>query len=454
MMMQDSILQGLEKFIDQSPTAFHAVDNVRKMLEEQAFQRLFENQLWTITPGGKYYVIRNDAAIMTFTVPQGKVRGFHVFAAHSDSPSFKIKNMPEMKAEGYYIKLNTEKYGGMIMAPWFDRPLSIAGRVTVKHSNQSSAKAISTASGLDNMLVNFEKNMCVIPNVAIHMNRDMNQSLSYKAQTDMLPVVALQGSDEEEGFVLKRAVAELLQVSEEDILGTELYVYNREAACRAGMKDELILAPRLDDLECVYTGLQGLLTSESEQHINVLAVFSNEEVGSLTRQGADSTFFRDTLMNIIEGMDVDAFSIMESADKAPTADRLLRVLVDNSFMMSADNAHAAHPNHGEKADPTNRPLLNRGIVLKFHGSQKYATDSYTEAMVRTIAGKVDVPVQTYCNHSDIAGGSTLGNIAMAQVSMPAADIGLAQLAMHSACETAGCMDVCYMADFARAFFNN
>ena len=450
--MQEEVIQGLEKFIDESPTAFHAVLRTGQILEENGFQRLYEDAMWSVVPGGKYYVVRNDTAIMAFVIPQEKINGFHVFAAHSDSPAFRIKCNPEMKAEGYYVKLNTEKYGGMIMAPWFDRPLSIAGRVTVKSSDSSKRMAVSSKYGLDNLLINFDKNMCVIPNVAIHMNRDMNQNLSYKAQTDMLPLIALQEVDEKDTFSQEKTIAQQLEINQEDILGTELYVYNREAACKAGMNDELILAPRLDDLECVYTGIQGLLAAQPKHHINMLSVFHNEEIGSLTRQGADSTFLKDTLMNIIEAMNMECFDTASAADRIPSKEKLFRMLVDNSFMMSADNAHAAHPNHGEKADPTNRPLLNKGIVLKFHGSQKYATDSYTEAMVREIAQIADVPVQTYHNHSDIAGGSTLGNIAMAQVSIPAADIGLAQLAMHSACETAGCKDVYYMTDFATAFF--
>lgn len=450
--MQEEVIQGLEKFIDASPTAFHAVLSARQILEENGFQRLYEDAMWSVVPGGKYYVVRNDTAMMAFVIPQEKINGFHVFAAHSDSPAFKIKCNPEMKAEGHYVKLNTEKYGGMIMAPWFDRPLSIAGRVTVKTGDNSKHIAVSSKHGLDNLLINFDKNVCVIPNVAIHMNRDMNQNLSYKAQTDMLPLIALQGTDDEDEFSLEKAVAQQLGINQEDILGTELYVYNRETACRAGMNDELILAPRLDDLECVYTGLQGLLSAQPEHHINMLSVFHNEEIGSLTRQGADSTFLKDTMMNIVEGMAEEHFTAVNIEDNKPSKEKLFRILIDNSFMMSADNAHAAHPNHGEKADPTNRPLLNKGIVLKFHGSQKYATDSFTEAMVREVAKRANVPVQTYHNHSDIAGGSTLGNIAMAQVSIPAADIGLAQLAMHSACETAGCKDVSYMTDFATAFF--
>lgn len=448
-MTYEEVLQGLKEYIDHSPTAFHAVENITNELEKQGFGRLYEDELWTLHAGGKYYVVRNDTSVVTFVIPEEKIEGFRVFAAHSDSPSFKIKYAPEMKAENSYVKLNTEKYGGMIMAPWFDRPLSIAGRVTVKRSETSKIVAISHKGMLDNVLINFDKNMCVIPNVAIHMNRQMNENLSYKAQTDMLPIVTLQSG--EESFCLNQAIAEQIGIKAEDILGTDLYLYNRDKVCTAGMHDELLMAPRIDDLECVYTGLQGFLQAKNHKNINVLAIFNNEEVGSLTRQGADSTFFKDTLLNIVDGLPATNFAV--TSEKQETAkDKMLRVLIDNSFMMSADNGHAAHPNHGEKADPTNRPLLNQGIVLKFHGSQKYATDSYTEAFVRMIAERAEVPVQTYCNHSDVAGGSTLGNIAMAHVSMPAADIGLAQLAMHSANETAGSKDVYYMEQFAEKFF--
>lgn len=452
--MESTVIEELQQFIDQSPTAFHAVTNVKEILQQNQFIQVYENAIWELRPGGKYFVIRNDASIMAFTIPDKPVVGFRIFAAHSDSPAFKIKCKPDMKAENTYVKLNTEKYGGMIMATWLDRPLSIAGRVTLnrKRQEQDTYQTLSSHGDLENVLVHFEKNMCVIPNVAIHMNRDMNQSLSYNPQVDMLPLVALQSEESDEMFSLNKEIAELLGISQDEIAGSELYLYNREKACLAGAGEEFLLAPRLDDLECVFTGLQGFLQAKADNHINVLAVFHNEEVGSLTRQGADSTFLKDTLANIVEGLTEDDFEVCRKKKNQVARDKILRILVDESFFMSADNAHAAHPNHGEKADPTNRPLLNGGIVLKFHGAQKYATDSYAEAVVRKTARTANVPVQTYCNRSDIAGGSTLGNISMAQVSMPAADIGLAQLAMHSAYETAGSKDIEYMIAFAKAFY--
>lgn len=449
--------QELCQFIDQSPTAFHTVDNVCKELEQQGFERLYEKDIWSLEKGKKYYVTRNDSAVIAFTIPEQLVKGFHVFAAHSDSPAFKVKNAPLMKVEAQYNKLNVEKYGGMILATWLDRPLSIAGRISIKKNaikkaKQNKYQIVSQKGEIVNVLINFDKDLCMIPNVAIHMNREMNQSLTYNAQIDMSPLVAMS-SEEHGDFIINDKIAKLLDIESDDILGSELYLYNRQKSCIAGANEEFIMAPRLDDLECVFAGLKGIIEATSKDYINVLAVFNNEEVGSLTRQGADSTFYPDTLKNIVEGLGTDRF-LPASDKKTPIqADRIVRCLVEESFMLSADNAHALHPNHPEKADPTNRPMLNKGVVLKFHGGQKYATDAYSEAMVRMLGEEGNIPIQEYYNRSDIAGGSTLGNIAMAQVSMPAADIGLPQLAMHSAYETAGTKDIAYIVDLAKVLYS-
>lgn len=335
-----------------------------------------------------------------------------------------------MEKEGAYVVLNTEKYGGMILSTWLDRPLTIAGRVCLAKDGEIVSYPVRLA-----------ENLCMIPNLAIHMNRDMNDGVKLNPQIDMLPLISMQQQKKTINALAAEALSEALgeRIEEKDILGSDLYLENCEKAALAGAEREFIMAPRYDDLACVYGGLEGMLAAEASQYINMLAFFDNEEVGSLTRQGADSTFLRDTLANIGAGLSVSS--------------AVLRSWTAGSFLLSADNAHACHPNQGGKADPTNKPFLNGGIVLKHHGSQKYATDGYSAAFVKLLGKRSEVPLQTYANRSDIAGGSTLGNLAMAQVSMPAADIGLPQLAMHSAYETAGTKDMEYLIRLVKEFFS-
>ena len=344
-------------------------------------------------------------------------------AAHSDSPCFKVKEEAELTAESHYLKWNTEKYGGMILSTWLDRPLSIAGRLVVR-----------TGEGLQERLVQVDRDVAVIPNVAIHMNRDMNKGVEYNPQTDM---AALVGDIAKEGS-FTALLAKEVGVQEKQILGKDVFLYNRDKCKLLGLEEEYICGPRLDDLECVYGGLEAMVSSESENYINMLLIFDNEEVGSGTKQGADSTFLRDVLARVKEGL-----ALSENSYR--------RMLAD-SFLISADNAHAVHPNHPEKADPKNRPYLNGGIVVKYHGGQKYATDAWSSAVMKDICEEAGVPWQTYENRSDIAGGSTLGNILMAQVSVNTVDIGLAQLAMHSACETAGARDIGYLVRALQVFY--
>lgn len=346
-------------------------------------------------------------------------------AAHSDSPSFKVKEKAEMTAENLYVRLNVEKYGGMILSPWLDRPLSVAGRVF--------------AAGKDGKpevkLVNLKKDLLIIPNVAIHFNREINNGFAYNPQTDMAP---LMGLDQE--LSIKKLCAEAADVAEEEILGSDLYVYNRDKGRIMGADDSLIGSPRLDDLQCAYATLRGFLASKPEEFISVYALFDNEEVGSGTKQGADSTFLEEFLEIVLENIYPDKNRLWK------------RSFYQNSFLLSADNGHAVHPNHPEKTDPTNRPYLNGGVVLKYNGSQKYTTDGYSAAIVRQICNTWEIPLQTFANRSDIAGGSTLGNISTAHVSIPSADVGLAQLAMHSAFETAGVKDTEALAQLAEHLF--
>ncbi|MDO4333086.1 MAG: M18 family aminopeptidase [Eubacteriales bacterium] len=413
-------------FIEESPTAFHAAANVERRLVEEGFLKLDYLEKEALAPGGKYYFMQNHSAILAVRIPKEGARGFRIAASHSDSPSFKVKETPEMKLEGRYVKLNTEKYGGMILNTWLDRPLSVAGRVIVK-DRESGA--------LTEKLVNIRKDLLVIPNVAIHFNREVNDGQKLNPQVDLLPLFA-----QDQEMTLKKLCAEQLGIAEEEILGSDLYVYNRDKGRIMGADGAFVGSPRLDDLQCAFATLKGFLQAGAEQYIAVYALFDNEEVGSSTKQGADSTILADLLDIVLDGI-------------SPAVNPLQkRALLQNSFLLSADNGHAVHPNHPEKSDPTNRPYLNGGVVLKFQGSQRYTTDGFSAAVVRDICKEHKIPVQNFANRADIAGGSTLGNISTAHVSIPSADIGLAQLAMHSAFETAGVQDTKAMAQLAKHFF--
>ena len=411
-------------FIDKSPTCFQAVKNVCDMLSAAGFTELREADEWRLEKGKGYFVTRNESSVIALRIP-GQQSGFHIAAAHSDSPSFKVKESPECTVEEHYVRLNTEKYGGMILSTWLDRALSVAGRI-----------AVNGEKGIETRLVNVDKDLLVIPNVAIHMNRDMNNGVAYNPQVDMLPLFADCSGGERQS--LMSCVAEAAGVKEEDILGHDLFLYTREKGKLLGESGEFILAPRLDDLQCAFSVAKAFVESVPEQYVNVCAIFDNEEVGSGTKQGADSTFLEDVLRRSCE-----ALGMTESG--------YLRMLA-GSFLISADNAHAVHPNHPEKADPTNRPYLNGGIVIKYHGSQKYTTDAVSAARLKVLCNRAGVPFQTYANRSDIAGGSTLGNISTAHVSVSSVDIGLPQLAMHSAVETAGMRDTKYAVDMLKTFY--
>ncbi len=410
-------------FINESVSCYHAVENVEKQLAERGFVCLDEKDAWKLTPGGSYYVKRGGSSLAAFKIPNSDIKGFHMTASHSDSPCFKIKTNPEMTLEDKYLKLNVEGYGGMIQYTWFDRCLSVAGRVVCDGDD-----------GLQSVNVNIDEDLLVIPNLAIHMNRSINKGVELNIQTDLLP---LMGGTKVKGK-LKEKLAHLAGVREEEILGSDLFLYVREKGKLAGAEKELMISPRLDDLECVFASAQAMIAAEPKDYCNVCVVFNHEEVGNHTREGAASTFLRDTLERIGESL-------------GKTGSEYLRLLAD-SFMISVDNAHALHPNHPEKADPENKPVLNGGIVVKHHGGQRYTTDGYSEAFMKSLCRKAQVPLQDYHNRSDIEGGSTLGNVSTGQVSVFSADIGLAQLAMHSAVETAGSADVEYLIRVLKKFY--
>lgn len=407
----------LLEFIEKSPSSFHVVENISQRMEAEGFQLLAEKTQWKLEPGRAYYVKRNDSSLIAFRIPEEAWKGFHVIASHSDSPTFKVKENPEMNQENAYIKLNTEKYGGMIMSSWMDRPLSVAGRVVIEKDGE-----------LVSCLVNVDRDLLVIPSLAIHMNREANKSVEYNPQVDMLPLFA---GNEGKGLKsnLMDKVAKAAGVKAKDILGHDLFLYVREKGRIFGANKEFLLSPKLDDLQCVYASMEALCRAVPKEYVAVMAVFDNEEVGSGTRQGADSSFLQDVLWRICEGLGRGSAEYQNG--------------LAESFILSADNAHGVHPNHPEKADPTNRPYLNGGPVIKYHGGQKYTTDGVTGAYVKSLCCKAQIPYQTYTNRSDVAGGSTLGNISTAHVSVATADIGLPQLAMHSAVETGGVRDLEY-----------
>lgn len=424
-MKDRKIVKELFSFIESSPSVFHAVDVMKRMLDTEGYHPLLESNEWKLKEGGKYYVIRNGTSLLAFRVPKKDFHGFQIMASHSDSPTFKLKENPEMETEGAYIKLNVEKYGGMLCAPWFDRPLSVAGRLIVK-----------TKSGIASKLVNINRDLVLIPSLAIHMNRKANDEQKYNIQKDLLPLFGMVDRD----YSFMDIIAEAAEVRKEEIVGNDLFLYNRVKGSVWGANEEFISSGKLDDLQCVFGSLKGFLAAEDGESIPLHCVFDNEEVGSSTKQGAASTFLYDTLVRICE-----------SLGKTPEQ---YRQALASSFMVSADNAHAVHPNYAEKACPTNRPVLNGGIVIKYSANQKYTTDGISSALFRTICERAKVPYQVFLNRSDLQGGSTLGNLSANQVAVNCVDIGLPQLAMHSPYETAGVKDTEYLIRAAKVFFES
>lgn len=412
-------------FIENSPSCFHAVANTAAMLKDAGYTALSENESWELIPGGKYFVTRNGSSIIAFRIPGVDYHGYQLICSHTDSPTFKIKECPEMKADKNYCKLNVERYGGMLCAPWFDRPLSVAGRILVQAEN-----------GICPVLVNVNRDLLMIPNLAIHMNREANDGYKYNAQKDLCPLF----SDEKEEDAFLSVIAEAAGVQIKQILGMDLFLYNRQKGSIWGSKEEFVASPRLDDLQCLYASLKGFLEAEESkgENVPVFCAFDNEETGSVSRQGAASTFLKDTLYRI-------NVACGRREEQYMTA-------IAGSFMISADNAHAVHPNHAELADPVNRPQMNQGIVIKYNANQKYTTDAVSTAVFRSICDRAGVPYQIFTNRSDMAGGSTLGNISNTQASMRAVDIGLPQLAMHSPYETAGVKDTLYLEQAAKEYY--
>ena len=409
-------------FVRRSPTAFHAVSTVRDMLETAGYAQLNEADAWALRPGDCRYVVRNGCALIAFRVPD-RMASFRIAAAHADSPTLKLKEYAEDAGE-HYVRLNVEKYGGLILSTWLDRPLSIAGRVIIRDAN-----------GLRTALVDLDRDAVLIPNLPIHFNRQVNDGYKFNPQTDMLP---MYGDGAQKGRLMTE-IAEKAGARVSDILGSDLFLYNRTPGVMWGADNAFFSVGRIDDLECAWTALQGFLTSETlSECMPIYSLFDNEEVGSTSKQGADSTFLRDTLLRVSEALGMTGGEA--------------RAAMAAGFMASADNAHAVHPNHPELYDAQNRVYMNGGVVIKHSANQKYTTDGVSSALFTEVCRRADVPCQHFANRSDILGGGTLGNISNSHVSLHTVDIGLAQLAMHSSYETAGVHDLAYMRDALRAFY--
>ena len=405
------ILERFLTFTEQSPTAFHAAANLADMLRRNGYAELKETDPWLVDAGGKYFVLRNDSALIAFAVPETGFASFRIAAAHADSPAFKLKEKFE-DAGDTYVRVNVEKYGGMIMSSWLDRPLSVAGRLAVREGDTVASR-----------LVNLDRDALLIPNMPIHFNREVNSGYAWDPQTDMM---ALYGDRDSAGGLM-REIAEAAGTEPEKILSHDLFLYSRQNGSVWGAGDAYFSCGRIDDLECAFAAAEAMTRSTPRDAVNVCAVFDNEEVGSGSRQGADSGFLYDTLTRL-------GFALGAS-------DGEIRAAMAGSYMVSADNAHAVHPNHPEKFDKQNRVYMNKGIVIKHNANLKYTTDAMASARFALICEKAGVPVQHFANRSDIAGGSTLGHISGSHVSVECVDIGLAQLAMHSVCETAGTKDL-------------
>ena len=410
-----SDIKGLFDFIRRSPTAYHATEAVRQRLLGEGYVELYESDSWELREGGKYFVTRGGSSLIAFREVSSP-KGFMIAAAHTDSPAFRVKLSGEKK--GVYSRLDVEKYGGMIYYSWLDRPLSVAGRVVVR-----------TEGGAEVRLVNIDRDLVSIPSLAIHLNRTVNDGAALNPARDMLPMYSLGEAD------LATTVAESASVKKEDILSHDLFLYCRDEGRVFGERGEFILCPRLDDLESVYAATEGFLKADESKSMPVLAIFDNEEVGSETKQGAASTFLRDTLSRAVA-----------------SEESYLRAIA-SGMMLSIDNAHAIHPNRPEMSDPQNAPVLGGGIVVKFNASQRYATDGISHGIFVALCEREGIRHQRYYNRADLPGGSTLGSISDTRVSVPTVDIGFPQLAMHSANETAAVSDLDDMISATRAFFS-
>lgn len=418
------MIKRLLSFLDASPVNFLAVKNLTEELQQHGYHRIDTTEaLGTVKAGDKFLVTKNDSSIYAFQIGRKALAetGFHMICAHCDSPTFRIKPHAEIDCEGGIVKLNTEVYGGPIMSTWFDRPLTLAGRVIVK------SKDVMTPTTL---LLHVKRPLLQISNLAIHFNRQVNDGVKLSRQKDVLPILGIINDELEKGNLLMNIILEELNkqqtVAREDILDFDLYLADATPACTFGAHNELISSGRLDDLSMCFAGLEALLASQPTDTTQVLAIFDNEETGSQTKQGAGSPFLSYMLKRIALAQGGTEEAYYQAVERA--------------FMISADNAHAWHPNYSEKYDPTNHPMLGGGPVIKFNAAQKYASDAYSASVFAGLCKKAGVPCQRFVNHSDVAGGSTLGNILASSIPLRGVDMGNAILAMHSCRETGSTAD--------------
>ncbi|MGL5868324.1 MAG: M18 family aminopeptidase [Clostridium chrysemydis] len=430
--MEKKLANELVDFIYASPTQYHAASTVKEMLDREGFTELFEKDSWNLKSGEKYYLKKNDSAVIAFEVGTGSVieDGFRLIGAHTDAPGFRIKPNAEMKVEDQYVRLNTEVYGGPILSTWFDRPLGVAGRVALRGESPLKPEI---------KLVNINKPVLIIPNIAIHMNRSVNEGYAFNKQKDTLPLVGFVNEELEKKGYLMSLLVEELGVNSEDILDFDLFLYEYNKGCVMGINEELISTGRLDDQWMVFAGIKALLGSEKIKATKVMVCIDNEEIGSLTAQGANSNLLRRFLERVVIAL-------------GGNTEDFFRALA-NSVMISADLAHAVHPNLPEKHDPTNRPKLGMGPVIKIAASGSYSTDSVASAIFMEVCNKAEVPVQKFVNRSDVKGGTTIGPMSAADLGIPVVDMGAPLLGMHSVRELASVKDNFYTVKAFTEFYN-
>ena len=413
--------ENMLDFIYNSPTQFNAVEVSAEMLEKNGFEKLNPKENWKLEVGKKYYTTKNSSALVAFKVNSEEVEkeGFRIIGSHTDSPGFRIKPNAEMEACGAYLKLNTEGYGGMILSTWLDRPLAMAGRVFLRGENPF--KPVEKT-------VNINKPVCIIPNLAIHMNRSINDGYKYNKQTDMLPLVGLINEQLEKDNYMVKLLASELNVEVEEIIDFDIFLYEYEKGCFTGANEEFISTGRLDNLSMYYSSIEALLDSDSKSGISIAVGFDNEEVGSATKQGADSNMLLNILERICISLGKDRQQFFEA--------------IENSFIISSDLAHAVHPNINSMADPTNRPVMGKGPVIKVHAGQAYTSDGYSISVYKEICRECGVEYQEFVNKSDQRGGSTIGPISSTHIDIPSVDVGAPILSMHSIREL-GCSEDFY-----------
>ena len=427
-----SFAREVIEFIDESPSTYHVVKNCSDILDENGFERIMPREKWEIKKGGKYFLKKSSSTIIAFTVGEDfdVKNGFKIFGAHTDSPCFRIKPNPEMVTENV-VRLNTEVYGGPILSTWFDRPLSIAGRVIVKGENSFFPRTVK---------IKIDEPLLTIPNLAIHQNREVNNGVKIDKQNDILPVVSLINKNFEREGYLERIILEKTGIKKEDIIDFDLYLYATEKGCLLGANEEFMSSPKIDNLASVYTGLIGLLEAEENQdRINIFVAFDNEEIGSATKQGADSNYLLNTLERISLALGLSRGDFLQ--------------MLESSYILSADAAHAAHPAHLGKTDPTNRGKINEGISIKISAKQKYTSDGYSIAVIKQLIEGTEIQIQPFVNESNELGGSTIGPISSTHLDIDGVDLGVPMLAMHSVRELCGIFDVFYLKELAKEFFS-